>query len=85
MPLAEYAGQHFQRGVPLYETMLERCVAWAEGRYAGWVPPRARGGLLIRPAGAGGRPRARGRPAGGVGPPPGAPGAGARGAGHWGF
>jgi hypothetical protein len=35
MPLEEYASSHFQRGVPLYETMLARCVAWAEGRYSG--------------------------------------------------
>jgi hypothetical protein len=35
LPLEEYAGQHFQRGVALYERMLERCVAWAEGRYSG--------------------------------------------------
>jgi len=35
MPLEEYRSGHFQLGVPLYEKMLGRCVAWAEGRYQG--------------------------------------------------
>ncbi len=35
LPLDEYRSQHFQLGVPLYEKMLDRCVAWAEGRYSG--------------------------------------------------
>lgn len=37
MPLPEYQATYFQKGVALYEKTLDRCVAWAEGRYSGWV------------------------------------------------
>ncbi|GBF88517.1 nudix hydrolase [Raphidocelis subcapitata] len=48
MPLEEYVGQHFQRGVPLYEEMLDRCVAWAEGRYSGWRGAKLQAGMWGR-------------------------------------
>lgn len=48
MPLAEYASDHFQRGVPLYDEMLSRCVRWAEGRYKGWRAAKLPAGLWGR-------------------------------------
>jgi hypothetical protein len=47
MPLAEYA-KVAVRGAPLYETLLDRCVAWAEGRYKGWRADRLEAGLWGR-------------------------------------
>lgn len=36
MPLQEYGQQpYFQKLPQAYHTLLERCVAWAEGRYHG--------------------------------------------------
>jgi hypothetical protein len=36
MPIQEYTQQaYFQKLPAAYHTMLERCVAWAEGRYRG--------------------------------------------------
>ncbi|KAI8477424.1 MAG: NUDIX hydrolase domain-like protein [Monoraphidium minutum] len=70
MPLAEYAGRHFQLGVPLYETMLDRCVAWAEGRYSGWKIAGLEAGMWGRTRvdtlawGAAGDAAAGGRPTG---------------------
>ena len=34
----EYAALDFLRARPLHSTMLDRCVAWAEGRYKGLHP-----------------------------------------------
>ncbi|KAG2482882.1 hypothetical protein HYH03_018225 [Edaphochlamys debaryana] len=35
LPLTGYTDQAFFAGMPLYQTLLERCQAWAEGRYSG--------------------------------------------------
>ncbi|KAG2431927.1 hypothetical protein HYH02_013146 [Chlamydomonas schloesseri] len=35
VPLAEYTRQPFFAGMPLYSKLLQRCAAWAEGRYTG--------------------------------------------------
>lgn len=48
MPLAEYRAQFFQSGVPLYEKLLDRCMAWAEGRYSGWKGAKLQAGMWGR-------------------------------------
>eukprot|EP00877_Chromochloris_zofingiensis_P004212 jgi/Chrzof1/13792/Cz08g12180.t1 len=48
MPLQEYKQQFFMKDSPLYATMLDRCYAWAEGRYKGMKGHRL-GSALSRP------------------------------------
>ncbi|GIL58173.1 hypothetical protein Vafri_13027 [Volvox africanus] len=40
VPIREYTQQEFFNGMPLYSKMLERCLAWAEGRYKGFRAER---------------------------------------------
>ncbi|GLC40218.1 hypothetical protein PLESTB_000227300 [Pleodorina starrii] len=40
VPIHEYTEQEFFRGMPLYSKLLERCQAWAEGRYKGFRAER---------------------------------------------
>lgn len=49
MPLQEYADLQFLQQRPLHSAVLDRCVAYAQGRYAGLQGFKLAGGLRHEP------------------------------------
>ena len=45
-PLAQYTEQEFFQPMPLYKHLLQRCRAWAEGRYRGWRAERLESSIV---------------------------------------
>ncbi len=45
-PLPEYTEQEFFQPMPLYRHLLQRCRAWAEGRYQGWRAERLESSIV---------------------------------------
>ncbi|GIL79367.1 hypothetical protein Vretifemale_8734 [Volvox reticuliferus] len=48
VPIREYTEQEFFSGMPLYSKMLERCLAWAEGRYKGFRTARLESSVVTK-------------------------------------